>query len=195
MQNPWLFYILSPNNNTYIRHLHPITAQIFHFAYSHGEKQKRDFVSHCKDLHEQFLSWQSVLPTLLTDTKTSPWYLSTPIPLLDCLHIVNDDFILCIHIFDADVYRSSSCTCSQSSDGKKRSKKMHSHRKKKEMNFEFQWTPRTSHGITSMENALESFTLHIRRPLVQWQEGTVVKHSDNWGKTEFPQVQIWLSSR
>lgn len=93
MQNPWLFYILSPNNNTYIRHLHPIAAQIFHFAYSHGEKQKRDFVSHCKDLHEQFLSWQSVLPTLLTDTKTSPWYLSTPIPLLDCLHIVNDDFI------------------------------------------------------------------------------------------------------
>lgn len=47
MQNPWLFYILSPNKNTYIRHLHPIAAQIFHFAYSHGEKQKRDFVLQC----------------------------------------------------------------------------------------------------------------------------------------------------
>lgn len=40
-------------------------------------------------------------------------------------------------------------------------KKMHTHaqKKKKEMNFEFQWAPCTSHGITLMENALELFTL------------------------------------
>lgn len=76
---------------------------------------------------------------------------------------MNDDFILRIHIFDADVYRSSSCICSQSFDGKMEVKKKNAHtrtkKKKKEMNFEFQWAPCTSHGITLMENALELFTL------------------------------------
>lgn len=38
-------------------------------------------------------------------------------------------------------------------------KKMHTHTKMKEMNFEFQRAPCTSHGITLMENALELFTL------------------------------------
>lgn len=73
MQNPWLFYILSTNKNTYIRHFHSIAVvQVLHFAHSHGEKQKRDFILHCKYLHEQLLSWQTVLPALITDKKNLP---------------------------------------------------------------------------------------------------------------------------
>jgi len=40
---------------------------------------------------------------------------------------------------------------------KKKKKRTHTH-KMKEMNFEFQRAPCTSHGITLMENALELFT-------------------------------------
>lgn len=73
---------------------------------------------------------------------------------------MNDDFILRIHIFDAEVYQSSSCICSQSLDGKMEIKKKctHTHKKMKEMNFESQRAPCTLHGITLMENALELFT-------------------------------------
>ena len=60
--------------------------------------------------------------------KKSSCYLSTPIPLSSCLHIMNDDFILRIRIFDAEVYRSSSCICSQSLAGKmEEKKKTHTH--------------------------------------------------------------------
>lgn len=161
VQKPWLFYILSTNKNTYIRHFHSTTVvQILHFAHSHGEKQNRDVIFHCKFLHEQLLSWQTVLPTFITDKKISSWYLSTPIPLSDCLHIMNDDFILRIHIFDAEVYRSSSCICSQSLDGKMEVKQIaHTHKKRKRWTSEFRRAPCTSHGITLMENALELFTL------------------------------------
>lgn len=70
VQKPWLFYILSTNKNTYIRHFHSTAVvQILHFAHSHGEKQNRDVIFHCKFLHEQLLSWQTVLPTFITDKK------------------------------------------------------------------------------------------------------------------------------
>lgn len=53
-----------------MRHFHSIAvAQILHFAHSHGEKQKQDFIFHCKYLHKQLLSWQTRLPTLITDKK------------------------------------------------------------------------------------------------------------------------------
>lgn len=93
VQNPDSSTFFLPIKTTYMRHFHSIAvAQILHFAHSHGEKQNQDFVSHCKYLHKQFLSWQTPLPTLVTDKKKSSWYLPSPIPLSDCLHIMNDDF-------------------------------------------------------------------------------------------------------
>lgn len=144
MQNPWLFYILSTNKNTYIRHFHSVAVvQILHFAHSHGEKQKQDFILPCKYLHEQWLSWQTAFPTLTTAKTKSSWYLSAPIPLSDCLRIMNDGFILHICIFDAEVYWSSSCICSQSVDGKmevlkKKCTRTHTHTK------ETRWTLRSN---------------------------------------------------
>lgn len=132
MQKPWLFYILSTNKNTYIRHFHSIAAvQIWHLLILMEKNKSGTSLFHCKYLHKPLFSWQTVLPTLITDKTKSSWYLSTPIPLSDCLHITNDDFCLRIHILDAEVYRSSSCICSQSLDGKKMEvKKMHTHTKK-----------------------------------------------------------------
>lgn len=120
-------------------------------------------------------------------------------PLSDCLHIMNGDFILCIHMFDAEVYRSSSCICSQSLDGKMEVKKnaQDTHTQKRDELLSSK-EPHVLHMVLlwwKMHLSCSPCKQYIWRPLVQWQEGTVVQHPDNWGKTEFPHVQVWLSSR
>lgn len=147
-----------------MRHFHSIAvAQILHFAHSHGEKQKQDFIFHCKYLHKQLLSWQTRLPTLITDKKKSSWYLLTPIPLSRLFTYNEWWFLFYVYLMQKFIEAHPVFAAKAWMEKWKLKKNTHTHRAQiKRWTFEFQRAPWTSHGATLMENALELFTLQTR---------------------------------
>lgn len=122
MQKPWLFYILSTHKNTYIGHFHS-TAAVLTFCSFSWRKTKTGLHISLQVSSRAITFLANCTSTLISDKKKIFLISVHSTPLSDCLHIMNGDFILCIHMFDAEVYRSSSCICSQSLDGKMEVKK------------------------------------------------------------------------
>lgn len=150
-----------------MRHFHSTAvAQISHFAHSHGEKQNQDFVFHCKYLHRQFLSWQTQLPTLITDQKKNLPDIC-PLPFHSQTVYISWMMIFILCIFDAEFIEAHPVFAAKARMEKWKLKKKctrtHTQKtNKKRWTFEFQHAPWTSHGATLMENALELFTLQTR---------------------------------
>lgn len=143
VQKPCLFYILSTNKNTYIRHFRSIAVvQVLHFAHSHGEKQKTGlhislqassraitFLANCTSNTPH--NWQK---KNLPDICSLPFhaqtvYLSWMMILFYVFIYLMQKFIEAHPVFAAKAWMEK---------WKLKKKNAHTHTKMKEMNF---WVP------------------------------------------------------